>query len=60
LADLVEAMARGHVTAVKIVVTSVLLAVAVKQAMLMAVGYGVRPSSPPRAPRPPTGRSGSP
>lgn len=43
--DLVEAMAGGHVTAVKIVVTSALLALAVYQAMLMAVGYGkVRPA----------------
>lgn len=43
--DLVEAMAGGQVTAVKIVVTSALLALAVYQAMLMAVGYGkVRPA----------------
>lgn len=42
--DLLEAATGGHVTAVKIVLTSVLLALAVYQAMLMAVGYGkVRP-----------------
>ena len=39
--DLVEAVTGGHVTAVKIVLTSVLLALAVYQAMLMAVGYGL-------------------
>lgn len=39
--DLVEAVTGGHVTAVKLVLTSVLLALAVYQAMLMAVGYGL-------------------
>jgi hypothetical protein len=39
--DLVEVITGGHVTAVKIVLTSVLLALAVYQAMLMAVGYGL-------------------
>jgi hypothetical protein len=39
--DLVEAVTGGHMTAVKIVLTSVLLALAVYQAMLMAVGYGL-------------------
>ena len=38
--DLIEALTGGHVTAVKIVLTSVLLALAVYQALLMAVGYG--------------------
>lgn len=42
--DLIETVTGGHVTAVKIVLTSVLLALAIYQAMLMAVGYGkVRP-----------------
>lgn len=42
--DLIELATGGHVTAVKIVLTSVMLALAVYQAMLMAVGYGkVRP-----------------
>lgn len=42
--DLVEVVTGGHVTAVKIVVTSVMLALATYQALLMAVGYGkVRP-----------------
>ncbi|MPZ28205.1 MAG: hypothetical protein GEV12_17795 [Micromonosporaceae bacterium] len=42
--DLVETVTAGHATAVKIVLASVLLALGVYQAMLMAVGYGkVRP-----------------
>lgn len=42
--DLVTQATGGHVTAVKIVLTSVLLALAAYQALLMAVGYGrVRP-----------------
>ena len=42
--DLIEAVTGGHVTAVKIVLASVLVALAVYQVMLMAVGYGkVRP-----------------
>jgi hypothetical protein len=42
--DLIEAVTGGHTTAVKIVLTSTLLSLAVYQAMLMAVGYGkVRP-----------------
>jgi uncharacterized protein DUF6529 len=42
--DVVEAVTGGHVTAVKIVLTSVMLALAVYQVMLIAVGYGkVRP-----------------
>jgi hypothetical protein len=42
--ELIEAVPGGQVTAVKIVLTSVVLALAVYQAMLMAVGYGrVRP-----------------
>jgi hypothetical protein len=42
--DLIETVTGGHVTAVKIVLASTLLALAVYQAMLMAVGYGkVRP-----------------
>jgi hypothetical protein len=41
---LIETMTAGHVTAVKIVLTSVMLALAIYQAVLMAVGYGkVRP-----------------
>ena len=44
LDDLIEAVTGGHVTAVKIVLTSVVLALAVYQVLLMAVGYGkVRP-----------------
>lgn len=38
--DLVEQLAGGHVTAVKIVLTSVIVAVAVYQVLLMAVTYG--------------------
>ena len=38
--DLIEVITAGHVTAVKIVLTSVLLALGVYQALLMAVGYG--------------------
>lgn len=38
--DVVEVVTAGHVTAVKIVLASVLLALAVYQALLMAVGYG--------------------
>lgn len=38
--DLIELLTAGHVTAVKIVLTSVVLALAVYQVMLMAVGYG--------------------
>jgi hypothetical protein len=38
--DLIEAVTGGQATAVKIVLASVLLALAVYQAMLMAVGYG--------------------
>lgn len=38
--DLIEVLTAGHVTAVKIVLTSVMLALAVYQALLMAVGYG--------------------
>lgn len=38
--DLVGWLANGHVTAVKIVLTSVVTALAVYQALLMAVGYG--------------------
>lgn len=42
--DLIEVATAGHVTAVKIVLTSVMLALAAYQALLMAVGYGkVRP-----------------
>lgn len=42
--DVIETVTGGQVTAVKIVLTSVLLALAVYQVMLMAVGYGkVRP-----------------
>lgn len=42
--NLIEVMTAGHVTAVKIVLTSVMLALALYQVMLMAVGYGrVRP-----------------
>lgn len=42
--DLVEAVTGGHATAVKIVLTSALLALGVYQVMLIAVGYGkVRP-----------------
>src|SRR5688572_17472105 len=44
LDDVIEAVTGGHVTAVKIVLTSVVLALAVYQVLLMAVGYGkVRP-----------------
>jgi hypothetical protein len=44
LDDLIETVTGGHVTAVKIVLTSVVLALAVYQVLLMAVGYGkVRP-----------------
>jgi len=38
--DLVGWLVNGHVTAVKIVLTSVVTALAVYQALLMAVGYG--------------------
>ena len=38
--ELIEAVTRGHVTAVKIVLTSVVAALAVYQVVLMAVGYG--------------------
>lgn len=38
--DLVGYLANGHVTVVKIVLTSVVTALAVYQALLMAVGYG--------------------
>lgn len=38
--DLVGYLANGHVTAVKIVLTSVVTALAVYQALLMVVGYG--------------------
>lgn len=38
--DLIEAVTGGHVTAVKIVLASAVLALGVYQAMLMAVGYG--------------------
>jgi hypothetical protein len=39
--DAVEVITGGHVTAVKIVVTSVILALAAYQVMLMLVGYGL-------------------
>lgn len=39
--DAVEMVTGGHVTAVKIVLASVLLALAVYQVMLMVVGYGL-------------------
>lgn len=38
--DLVERLAGGHVTAVKVVLTTVVTALAVYQVVLMAVGYG--------------------
>lgn len=38
--DLIEAVTGGHVTAVKITLTSVLLGLGLYQTMLMAVGYG--------------------
>lgn len=38
--DLIETVTGGHVTAVKIVLASVMLALAVYQVMLIAVGYG--------------------
>jgi Family of unknown function (DUF6529) len=38
--DLVERLARGNVTEVKVVLTSVVLALAVYQLVLIAVGYG--------------------
>jgi hypothetical protein len=40
LEDLVEELARGNVTAVKVVLTSVVSALAIYQVFLMAVGYG--------------------
>ena len=43
--DLVEDIARGNVTEVKVVVASVVMALACYQLLLIAVGYGkVRPS----------------
>ena len=43
--DLVETLTRGNPTEVKVVLTSVVLALAVQQLVLIAVGYGkVRPS----------------
>jgi hypothetical protein len=43
--DLVESLARGNVTEVKVVLASVALALAVYQLVLIAVGYGrLRPS----------------
>lgn len=42
--DLVESLARGNVTEVKVLLASVALALAVYQLVLIAVGYGkVRP-----------------
>lgn len=38
--DLVEELARGNVTEVKVVLASVVLALAVYQVVMMAVGYG--------------------
>ena len=38
--DLIEELTRGHVTEVKIVLTSIVAALAVYQVLLMAVGYG--------------------
>ncbi|HWL65852.1 MAG TPA: DUF6529 family protein [Actinomycetota bacterium] len=38
--DLIEELTRGHVTEVKIVLTSIVAALAVYQVLLMTVGYG--------------------
>ena len=38
--DLVESITRGNVTQVKVVLASVVVALAVYQVLLMAVGYG--------------------
>ena len=38
--DLVDQLSGGHVTEVKIVLTSIVAALAIYQALLMAVGYG--------------------
>ena len=45
LGDLVETITRGNVTEVKVILASVVLALAVYQLVLITVGYGVvRPS----------------